>query len=37
LGNIFARLTIAELKDVIRDIYPALPPLYVIEFVLIEA
>ncbi|WDV27232.1 N(4)-acetylcytidine aminohydrolase [Aeromonas caviae] len=30
-------MTLPELKDVIRDIYPALPPLYVIEFVLIEA
>jgi uncharacterized protein YqfB (UPF0267 family) len=30
-------MTLAELKTVIRDIYPALPPLYVIEFTLIEA
>ena len=30
-------MTLAELKAVIRDIYPALPPLYVIEFKLIEA
>lgn len=28
-------MTLAELKQVIRDIYPALPPLYVIEFKLI--
>ncbi|MFM1712293.1 N(4)-acetylcytidine aminohydrolase [Aeromonas salmonicida] len=25
-------MTLAELKQVIRDIYPDLPPLYVIEF-----
>ncbi|MFB0584506.1 N(4)-acetylcytidine aminohydrolase [bacterium 19CA06SA08-2] len=25
-------MTLPELKQVIRDIYPALPPLYVIEF-----
>ena len=30
-------MTLAELKAVIRDIYSALPPLYVIEFKLIEA
>ncbi|MBP8173721.1 MAG: ASCH domain-containing protein, partial [Aeromonadaceae bacterium] len=29
-------MTLAELKQVIRDIYPDLPPLYVIEFQLIE-
>ncbi|MGY3893529.1 N(4)-acetylcytidine aminohydrolase [Aeromonas enterica] len=28
-------MTLAELKQVIRDIYPELPPLYVIEFKLI--
>ena len=28
-------MTLAELKQVIRDIYPALPPLYVIEFKLL--
>ncbi|WP_421223488.1 N(4)-acetylcytidine aminohydrolase [Aeromonas enteropelogenes] len=29
-------MTLAELKEVIRAIYPALPPLYVIEFKLVE-
>ncbi|MNG83481.1 hypothetical protein D3C79_422060 [compost metagenome] len=29
-------MTLPELKQVIRDIYPALPPLYVIEFKLIK-
>lgn len=28
-------MTLLELKQVIRDIYPTLPPLYVIEFKLI--
>ena len=28
-------MTLAELKQVIRDIYPDLPPLYVIEFKLL--
>ncbi|MGY6038680.1 N(4)-acetylcytidine aminohydrolase [Aeromonas sp. AE23HZ002T15] len=28
-------MTLAELRQVIRDIYPELPPLYVIEFRLI--
>ncbi|WP_349918986.1 N(4)-acetylcytidine aminohydrolase [Aeromonas veronii] len=28
-------MTLTELRQVIRDIYPALPPLYVIEFKLI--
>ncbi|ONG09556.1 ASCH domain-containing protein [Aeromonas hydrophila] len=28
-------MTLPELKQVIRDIYPALPPLYVIEFKLL--
>ncbi|ANT68839.1 N(4)-acetylcytidine aminohydrolase [Aeromonas hydrophila] len=29
-------MTLPELKQVIRDIYPALPPLYVIEFKLLD-
>ncbi|MEB8284376.1 N(4)-acetylcytidine aminohydrolase [Aeromonas veronii] len=29
-------MTLPELKQVIRDIYPDLPPLYVIEFQLLE-
>ncbi|OEC46608.1 N(4)-acetylcytidine aminohydrolase [Aeromonas sp. DNP9] len=40
LNNEHARqenMSLPELKQVIRDIYPDLPPLYVIEFVLIEA
>lgn len=28
-------MTLPELKQVIRDIYPTLPPLYVIEFKLL--
>lgn len=29
-------MTLPELKQVIRDIYPALPPLYVIEFKVLD-
>ncbi len=29
-------MTLPELKQVIHDIYPALPPLYVIEFKLLD-